>query len=106
MMEITREAIIEAVYAAIDTLNETLPEDRKLESSEEVLLYGPGAVLDSIGLVGIIVEVEQMLFENFDLELSLIDEKALSQKKSPFRRVKSLVDYIYSNLILVKKNEL
>ena len=98
MMEKTREEIIEAVYAAIDTLNETLPEGRKLESSEETLLYGPGGVLDSIALVGLIVEVEQMLFENFDLELSLVDEKALSQKKSPFRRVKSLVDYIYSNL--------
>lgn len=95
--EMEREAILETVYAAIETLNKTMPEDRRLELSEETLLYGPGAVLDSIALVRLIVEVEQILFENLGLEILLISEKAMSQKKSPFRRVKALVDYIYSN---------
>ena len=98
MAEITRDAILETIYAAIEAVNETLREGRKLKLSEETLLYGPGAVLDSMALVSLVVEVEQILFENFDLEVSLIDEKALSQKESPFRRVKSLVDFIYSNL--------
>ncbi len=98
MTEITREAILQTVLTAIDTLNETLPEGRKLELSEQTLLYGLGATLDSIALVRLIVEVEQMLFENFDLEISLVNEKALSQRKSPFQRVKTLADYVCSIL--------
>ncbi|MBI2859571.1 MAG: hypothetical protein HYX90_10875 [Chloroflexi bacterium] len=97
MTEITRDAIRETVYAAIQALNETLPEGRRLESSEETLLFGPGAVLDSIALVRLIVEVEQILFESLDIQLTIISEKAMSQKHSPFRRVRSLVDYIYAN---------
>lgn len=98
MTGITRDTILETIYLAIEVLDEALEEGHKLELSEETILYGPGAVLNSMALVRLIVEVEQILFENFDVEVSLIDEKALSQKKSPFRRVKSLVDYIYSNL--------
>jgi acyl carrier protein len=98
MTGITRDTILETIYLAIEVLDEALEEGHKLELSEEAILYGPGAVLNSMALVRLIVEVEQILFENFDVEISLIDEKALSQKESPFRRVKSLVDYIYSNL--------
>lgn len=98
MTRITRDTILETIYLAIEVLDEALEEGHKLELSEEAILYGPGAVLNSMALVRLIVEVEQILFENFDVEISLIDEKALSQKESPFRRVKSLVDYIYSNL--------
>ena len=62
--------------------------------TEDAFLIGREAVLDSMGLVTLIVEVEQRLEEEYDVVLVLADERAMSQKNSPFRSVQSLTDYI------------
>ena len=92
-MEI-KEKILEAVYDAIREVNEQIDEDQQLELSSETILVGDGSNLDSIGLVSLIVTAEQNIEDMFGLSLTLADEKALSQKKSPFRTVGSLVDYV------------
>lgn len=61
---------------------------------EETYLIGRDAVLDSMGLVTLIVDVEQRLEEEYGIVLVLADERAMSQKHSPFRSVRSLTDYI------------
>ena len=57
-------------------------------------LIGPSAVLDSLGLVTLITDVEQRLEEEYDIALTLADDRAVSQRNSPFRSVQSLADYI------------
>ena len=47
-------------------------------------------------------ETEQKIEEELDIRLTLADEKAMSQKNSPFRTVASLSDYI---LLLMKEGE-
>lgn len=71
--------------------------------SEETRLIGQGAVLDSMGLVSLIVDVEQALEQEYGLTLILADERAMSQKRSPFRSVQSLTDYI-SQLVEEQRN--
>jgi acyl carrier protein len=63
--------------------------------TEDTCLIGHEAALDSMGLVTLIVEVEQFLEEEYDVTLILADERAMSQKSSPFRSVRSLTDYIH-----------
>jgi len=92
-MEI-KEKILEAVYDAVREVNEQVDEEQQLELSNETIFVGDGSKLDSIGLVNLIVSVEQNIEDMFGLSLTLADEKALSQKKSPFRTVGSLVDYV------------
>ena len=86
--------ILEAVYDAIREVNEQVDEKQQLELSNETIFVGDGSNLDSIGLVNLIVLVEQNIEDMFGLSLTLADEKALSQEQSPFRTVGSLVDYI------------
>lgn len=57
-------------------------------------LIGASAVLDSLGLVQLILEVEQRLADAHDVQVTLADERAMSQQRSPFRTVTSLADYI------------
>lgn len=57
-------------------------------------LIGREAVLDSMGLVNLIVEIEQRLEEDYDVAVVLADDRAMSQEKSPFRSVGSLAGYI------------
>ena len=89
-----KDKILEAVYDAIREVNEQVDEEQQLELSSETILVGDGSNLDSIGLVSLIVTAEQNIEDMFGLSLTLADEKALSQEKSPFRTVGSLVDYV------------
>jgi hypothetical protein len=60
----------------------------------ELRLVGPRALVKSIQLVSLLVGVEQRLHERFGLDVSLMDEQAMSQSRSPFRSVESLVQYL------------
>ena len=57
-------------------------------------LYGKGGVLDSLGLVRVIAELEEAIYDIAQKDITLADEKAMSQKSSPFRSVDSLSAYI------------
>ena len=66
-----------------------------LDTGEETKLFGRDGNLDSLGLINLIVLVEQNIEEEFDTIITLADEKAISQKRSPFKTIGSLTDYIY-----------
>ncbi len=89
-----KEKIIAAIYSAIDDFNSQFPDDRPIEKAPQTKLYGDGGVLDSLGLINIIVAVEAKIDELLDAQISLADEKALSQTQSPFKSVESLASYI------------
>lgn len=61
-------------------------------------LFGTNGLLDSMGLVTLIVEVEQALADRFGITITLADDRAMSQRNSPFRSVGALADYILQNL--------
>lgn len=60
----------------------------------ETVLLGKSSHFDSLGLVNYIVDVEQALDEDLGIAVTLADERAMSQTRSPFRTVQSLTDYI------------
>jgi acyl carrier protein len=60
--------------------------------------------LDSLGTVTLIAELEERISEEYDVDLVLADERAMSQKTSPFRSVKSLIIYI-DGLLKEKQEE-
>ncbi len=56
-------------------------------------LFGREGLLDSMGLVTLVVAVEQAIEDEYGVSVSLADDRALSQRTSPFRTVGSLADY-------------
>lgn len=91
---IAKERIVDIVYAAIGELNETLPDGRQMAKSPATPLFGAGANLDSLGLVSLVMRVEKKLQEEANWVVTLVDEKAMSQRRSPFLTVGTLVEYI------------
>ena len=57
-------------------------------------LVGGQAVLQSIDLVALIVDVEQRIADDYDLAITIADDRAMSQRTSPFRTPRSLAEYI------------
>ena len=92
---VDQAAIQQAVIQALETLNLSRPADQQLEVGSDATIFGPGSPLDSLGLVGLLIEVEESLRE-MGLEVTLSDERAVSQRTSPFRTVHSLTTYIAS----------
>lgn len=89
------ESQVEAlILESIREINEQLPENARIEPSRETRIFGEVGGFDSLALVNLIVNVEQRIQANFDVKVTLADEKALSQRNSPFRSVDSLANYI------------
>jgi acyl carrier protein len=88
------ERITRSVFSVIDEFNQTAPPEKKLKKALDAILFGKNGMLDSVGLVHLIVATEQRIEEDFGIPMSLADERAMSQEKSPFRTVDTLVNYI------------
>jgi acyl carrier protein len=83
----------------IDTLiefNEELENNLLNNPTTKTKLYG--VTLDSLALVSFITDLEENISDEFDVEIVLADEKAMSATTSPFRDVNSLSGYIKSLL--------
>ena len=52
-------------------------------------------------LINLVVAVEQNIEDEFDVSITLADERAMSQETSPFKTVGTLTDYI--EMILEEK---
>ncbi|MBM3883665.1 MAG: hypothetical protein FJ387_28825 [Verrucomicrobia bacterium] len=83
------------VGVVLDSLREEVAEIPGTDTDLSSLrLVGQGALLKSVNLVAMLVGIEQRLGEQYGIEISLMDERAMSQTRSPFRSVATLVEYL------------
>lgn len=64
------------------------------EFSDDTVLFGRDGLLDSIGLVSFVMDLEEAIHRTSGRAITLVNERALSQNRSPFRLVSSLADYV------------
>lgn len=88
-----KNRIVEIVVRAIETTNLGRSGDQRLEASPTAVLFGAPSPLDSLGLVGLLIDIEEA-FQREGHAIVLSDERAMSQRRSPFRDVPSLAAYI------------
>lgn len=97
-MSAARPEILAIVLAAADELNTDLDTPIALDRGEDTVLYGREGVLDSLGLVSLVAAIEEGVQNRLGATVVLADERAVSQRESPFRTVGTLVDYIQAQL--------
>lgn len=85
--------ILAVVLQSLKTTNLARDPASQLAVSPEAPVFGPGSPLDSLGLLTLLLDVEEDL-QHAGCQVRLSDDRAMSQKRSPFRTVESLVDYI------------
>ena len=65
--------------------------------SDETVLHGPGAALDSLDLVMSIVEIESRFGEATGAEVNLADAVALPPEESPLRTLGTLAAHLVAS---------
>jgi len=87
------EDLVAMIVEAVHELTEQQDLPVSVDLDEQTPLYGQDGLLDSVGLVSLVVAVEQGVEDAFGVSISLADEKAMSQRHSPYRTIGSLAAY-------------
>jgi hypothetical protein len=100
------DAMLAIIYDAIDELNLSLDGEAKIDKAPDAVLFDGrgGGKLDSAGLVNLIVVVEYGIEDGFGVALTLADERAVSETKSPFRSVRSLAAFAAQRIAEAKRD--
>ena len=57
-------------------------------------IYSESSDLDSLGLVNVLVDIEEKVRLEFDKDISIMDNRAMSQVNNPFKDVDSVVEFV------------
>jgi acyl carrier protein len=87
-------SVVAVILSAVGEFNEGVVADQRIPETAEAMLFGRGGKLDSLGLVNLILVVEEHIEKSYGVTLALADERAVSQERSPFRSVHRLAEYI------------
>ena len=93
-MQLTRDSALQLVLNVLQELGEDLGKEELQHVDETTRLFGARSPLDSMNLVNLIAEIEEQLSDEYDIEVTLANQSAMSRTASPFRRVSTCVDYI------------
>ena len=88
-----KSSIKKIIVDSIKNLNLSQDSHEQIDASPDAKLLGAESNLDSLGLVTLLVDIEDNLADQ-GCHVSLMDEKAMSAERSPFRSVETLAQYI------------
>jgi acyl carrier protein len=94
-----KKQVMEAIEFVIDSYNRENPTQKPVSKTPETALYGSDSQIDSLGLINLVVGVEQRIEEVFHRTITLADDRALSQEVSPFSTVATLANYVETLLL-------
>ena len=86
------DTIEDVVCFVLKEIGEEYSNDELISSTKSTLLFGKN--LDSMGVILVVTEIEERIYDLFGVHISLADERAMSERTSPFRSVKTLVKYV------------
>ena len=100
-MSVSRQEVEKIIFNGLNLLNDELGPEKKIIVNEKTPLFGVDSEVDSLSLVSLIVDIETCLNSDYNLSISLTDDRAMTRPESPFLRVETLRNYI---LELVSEN--
>ncbi|MCZ0205472.1 hypothetical protein ACIG54_25320 [Streptomyces achromogenes] len=94
------DRLLELIGNVVADINERRDEKIPTDDLLHVSLYGDSGVFDSMHLVNFLTLVEEAIEDEYDVEISLTSEKAVSRRISPFSGVGRLIEFIEEEMAL------
>jgi len=88
------EKVKAAIYSAIDEINKQLPNENRLDKSLDTVVIGPESKIDSLGIVNLIVTIEENIEENCAIAISLTEDTTIFAEDNQSQTVASLCEEI------------
>lgn len=88
-----RDQLVDLIIERIQDLDPPGLAARPGGLDDETVLLGDDGLLDSLGLVTLLADVEQGIADETGTEVILSDDRAVSARSSPFRTVGSLAGF-------------
>ncbi len=88
------EAAIEIVKRAVLEVFAQVGDPPPSDLNPDSVLVGTDALIDSLGVVSLIVEAEGIVERENGVSIILANDKAMSQKNSPFRTIGVLAEHL------------
>ena len=90
--------VIEALKEGLDSSSDEARVVAINKADENTRLFGGGGLLDSMGVVILLSDLEDKLEDDYDVMISLASESAMSKTRSPFRNIKFLANFIVTSV--------
>jgi D-alanine--poly(phosphoribitol) ligase subunit 2 len=94
----THHDVLEVIFRAIDEANKLATPESQLVKQSSTVLLGEGGVLDSLGLITLIVAIEERLQSDLDVQAIVLDEEALADPEGPYRTIETLANWILTRI--------
>lgn len=93
-----KEKLIDVILTEL----KVICEENGIDSGDidgDTMLFGGTALLDSLALVGLIIKVEEYVFEKTGKEIQVIDEEAIiTDSTTPFQNAVTLAELVLAKL--------
>jgi hypothetical protein len=86
------------VSRAIKEVNAQLTKGEPIEDARGTILMGDEGVIDSVNFAYLIVTIEQIVFDDLDVDLLLFDDEVMEMEENPFSTIGSLTDHLSGKL--------
>lgn len=97
-MTITRNELVQILYACLTEANEQRAVEAQFPLSEATMLIGGSSGLDSLGVINLISGIEEKLDTQFGLKLSLPAFDTLEDGRDAWTNVGTLADAVAGHL--------
>lgn len=95
-MTIRKDEALDIVYSAIDVVNRQLPRARRLAKAPDTIVVGPSGILDSLGIVNLILAIEERASDALGRPLQLLGDTSFVDTDGPFRTIGAIADHLES----------
>lgn len=91
-----QDQVVQMIYKAIDEVNKSLTQDVRLEKKLDEVLNPAKGKLSSLGLIQLIVAIEQEFAKETSEHINLSSSVVFEQEVDPFENIETLTHYIIS----------
>ena len=86
------------IFSSVKDLNKQQPPESKLKIKKNELLIAEKSNLDSLGLVTLLIIIEDKIKKDLNKKIVLVNDKLISVENTPFKTIDSLARWLVKNV--------
>jgi hypothetical protein len=95
---VMRESLLQCIREGVEEINITREEKIPTDELDGINFYGDGGVFDSMHLINFLMIVEERVIDQVGVPITIVSEKAVSRKVSPFSNVSTLISFLVEEI--------